>query len=61
MKKLIISKSFSGVGFTFAASEESQEVPDEVAAMAISAGFAVEMKPAKRAKKPAKKATKKAN
>lgn len=61
MKTVVITRSFAGSLGSFSASEDPVEVSDEVASMAIAAGFAVEVKPAKAAKKrPAKKA-KKAN
>lgn len=53
-KTVIITRSFAGSLGSFAASEEPQEVSDAVAAEAIKAGFAVEVKPAKA---PAKKRT----
>lgn len=55
MKQIIVNRAFSGHGFSYSPSDEPQKASDEVAKMAINAGFATEVK-----KKPTrKKATKK--
>ena len=38
MTKIIVTRAFSGVGFSFSPSDEPQEVPEGIAEMAVDAG-----------------------